>query len=60
MRDFLCKVYDTLDCFLGYADRRLIQGYESGGKGCARISSYIQGGVAPYFLGSLRYLVFLS
>ena len=38
MRDFLCKVYDKLYCFLGYADMRLIPGYESGGKGCARIS----------------------
>jgi len=42
MRDFLCKVYDKLYCFLGYADMRLIPGYESGGKGCARISFYIR------------------
>jgi len=40
MRDFLCKVYDKLYRFLGYADMRLILGYESGGKGCARISFY--------------------
>jgi len=32
MRDFLCKVYDKLYCFLGYPDMRLILGYESGGK----------------------------
>ena len=32
MRDFLCKVYDKLYCFLGYADMRLILEYESGGK----------------------------
>jgi len=38
--DFLCKVYDKLYCFLGYADMKLILGYESGGKGCARISFY--------------------
>jgi len=60
MRDFLCKVYDKLYCFLGYADMRLILGYESGGKGCARIFFYIKGGFAFYFLDSLRYLVFLS
>jgi len=42
MRDFLCKVYDKLYCFLGYADMRLLLGYESGGKGCARISFYIR------------------
>jgi len=60
MRDFLCKSYDKLYCFLGYADMRLILGYESGDKGCARISFYIRGGSAPYFLDSLRYLVFLS
>jgi len=61
MRDFLCKVYDKLYCFLGYADMRLILGYELGGKGCARISFYIKGGASPpIFLVSLRYLVFLS
>jgi len=60
MRDFLCKVYDKLYCFLGYADMRLILGYESDGKGCARIFFYIRGGFSPYFLDSLRYLVFLS
>jgi len=49
MRDFLCKVYDKLYCFLGYADMRLILGYESGGKGCARIAFYIKGGVRPLF-----------
>jgi len=43
MRDFLCKVYNTLYCFLGYVDMRLILGYESGGKGYARISFYIRG-----------------
>ena len=59
MRDFLCKVYDQLYCFLGYADMRLILGYESSGKGCARIFFYIRGS-APYFLDSLRYLIFLS
>ena len=48
MRDFLCKVYDKLYCFLGYADMRLIPGYESGGKGCARISFYIRG-LRPLF-----------
>jgi len=32
MRDFLCEVYDKLYCFLGYADKRLILGYELGGK----------------------------
>ena len=42
MRDFLCKVYDKLYGFLGYTDMRLILGYESGGKGCARISFYIR------------------
>jgi len=42
MSDFLCKVYDKLYGFLGYADMRLILGYESGGKGCARISFYIR------------------
>jgi len=50
MRDFLCKVYDKLYCFLGYADMRLILGYESGGKGCTRISFYIRGGLRPLFL----------
>jgi len=50
MRDFLCKVYDKLYCFLGYVDMRLILGYELGGKGCARISLYIRGGSTPYFL----------
>jgi len=48
MRDFLCKVYDKVYCFLGYTDMRLIQGYESGGKGCARISLYIRG-LRPLF-----------
>jgi len=43
MRDFLCKVYNKLYCSLGYADMRLILGYESGSKGCARISFYIRG-----------------
>ena len=43
MWDFLCKVYGKLYYFLGYADMRLILGYESGGKGCARISFYIKG-----------------
>ena len=43
MRDFLCKSYDKLYCFLGYTDMRLILGYESGGKGCAKISFYIRG-----------------
>jgi len=46
MRDFLCKVYDKLYCFLSYADMQLILGYESGSKGCARISS-IKGGASP-------------
>jgi len=49
MRDFLCKVYDKLYYFLSYADMRLILGYESGGKGCARISFYIRG-LRPLFL----------
>jgi len=48
MRDFLCKVYDKLYCFLGYADMRLMLGYESGGKGCARICFYIRG-LRPLF-----------
>jgi len=43
MRDFLCEGYDKLYSFLGYADMRLILGYESGDKGCARISFYIRG-----------------
>jgi len=60
MRDFLCKVYNRLYFFLGYADMRLILGYELGGTGCAGISFYMRGGFAPYFLDSLRYLVFLS
>jgi len=41
MRDFLCKVYDKLYGFLGYNNMRLILGYESGGKGFARISFYL-------------------
>jgi len=49
MRDFLCKVYDKLYYFLGYADMRLILGYELGGKGSARISFYIRG-LRPLFL----------
>jgi len=52
MRDFLCKVYDKLDYFLGYADMRLILGYESGGKGYARIFFYIRG-LRPLFLSIL-------
>jgi len=44
MRDFLCKGYDKLYGFLGYADMQLILGYESGGKGCARISFYYLSG----------------
>jgi len=60
MRDFLCKVYDKLWCSLGYADMELILGYESGGKGCARIPLYIRGGFGSYFLDSLGHLVFLS
>jgi len=43
MRDFLCKGWDKLYGFLGYADMRLILGYESHGKGCARIALYIRG-----------------
>jgi len=35
MRDILCKGYDKLYGFLGYANMRLIPGYELGGKGCA-------------------------
>ena len=50
MRDFLCKYYDKLYCFLGYADMRLILGYESGGKGCPRISFYIRGPSPPISL----------
>jgi len=50
MRDFLCKVYEKLYCFLGYADMRLILGYESGGKGCARISFYIRVASPPISL----------
>ena len=42
MRDFLCKGYDKLYGFLGYANMQLILGYESGGKGCTRISFYIR------------------
>ena len=42
IRDLLCKGYDILYGFLGYTDMRLILGYESGGKGCARISFYIR------------------
>jgi len=49
MSDFLCKVYDKLYCFLGYADMGLILGYESGGKGCARISFYIRGAPPKIF-----------
>ena len=47
MRDFLCKGYDKLYCFLGCAEMRLILGYESGGKGCARIFFYIRGAPPP-------------
>ena len=47
MRDFLFKIYDKLYCFLGYADMRLILGYESGGKGCARIFFYIRRASPP-------------
>jgi len=43
MRDFLCKGYDKLYGFLGYTNMRLILRYESGGKGCARISFYLRG-----------------
>jgi len=43
MRDFLCKSYDKLYGFLGYANIRLILGYESGSKGCARIYFYVRG-----------------
>ena len=50
MRDFLCKVYDKLYCFLGYADMRLILGYQSGGKGCSRISFYIRVASPPISL----------
>jgi len=49
MRDFLCKVYNKLYGLLGYADMRLILGYESGGKGCASISFNIKGGLRPRF-----------
>jgi len=56
MRDFLCEVYDKLYCFLGYTDNRLILGYESGGKSCARISLYISRGSAPDFLHLSRLL----
>jgi len=48
MRDFLCKGHDKLYGFLGYVDMRLILGYESGGKGCPRISFYIRG-LRPLF-----------
>jgi len=53
MRDFLCKVYDKLYYFLGYAGMRLILGYESGDKGCARISFYIRG--APPAISLILY-----
>jgi len=43
MRDFLCKDYNKLFGFLGYADMQLLLGYESDGKGCARISYSIRG-----------------
>jgi len=52
MRDFLCKVYDKLYCFLGYADMRLILRYESDGKGCARICFYKRGAPPPVFCGT--------
>jgi len=54
MSDFLCKVFDKLYCFLGYADMRLILVYESGGKGCARISFYIKGASPPISLHAPR------
>jgi len=60
MRDFICKTCHILYCFLGYADMRLILGYESGVKGCARISFNPRAGSARYFLDFLHYLVFLS
>jgi len=53
MRDFLGKGYDKLYGFLGYADMRLVLGYESGGKGCARISFYIRR-LCPLFPSTLR------
>jgi len=43
MKDLLCKAYEKLYRFLGYADMRLILGNESGGKGSTRISFYIRG-----------------
>jgi len=51
VRDFLWRCYDKLFGFFGYADMRLILGYESGGKGCARISFYIRG-LRPLFSSS--------
>jgi len=48
MRDFHCKGYEKLYGFLGYANMRLILGYELDGKGCARISVYIRG-LCPLF-----------
>jgi len=61
MRDFLCKVYDKLYCFLGYVDMRLILVYESGGKGCAWISFYIWGlrPLFPWAIGEVVALVAL-
>jgi len=47
MKNFLCEVYDKLYCLLGYADMRLILVYESGGKGCARVSFIIMGASPP-------------
>jgi len=54
MRDDLCKAYDKLYCFLGYADMRLILGYESGDKGCARISFYRRGVPPPFSFDAPR------
>jgi len=54
MRDLLCKVYNKLYCFLGYAEMRLILGYQSGGQGCARITFYIREGSAPCLLHLYR------
>jgi len=55
MRDFLfCKLYDKLDCLLGYKDMRLILAYESGGKGSAKISVYIKEAAPPIFLQAQR------
>jgi len=47
MKDFLGKVHNKLYCFLSYADMRLILGYKSDDKGCARISIYIKGTSPP-------------